>query len=896
MAGNDPKTKIIITAQDEASDVFDGLKTRLTGVAAAIGGAFAADKLIDFVTELAPVADAAANLEARIKLAVGEMGNLDGAMEAVRNSANAVGTDINAVGGLFAGLTSSTKDLGKSQDDVAKLTDTINKSFAVSGTSASAAAGAITQLGQAFASGALRGDEFNSVNEAAPRLMQALADGLGVARGELRAMAEQGKLTSEVIFNALQSQSAVIDAEFGKLPDTIGRATQRLSNEWQVFIGQLNESTGASEIVAGGLNTIAENLDGIASAAEKAGEVVVAVLAVKAAAALRGYTAQMTLSTAATTAQAVALNGLAAAGRAATGALLTLGRALPALAVAGVVAGVAALVVEFFRAKSAAEEGEEAVRKMLEDTPTNNAAKEIRLVATEAEAARFKLSDMERAFGEMRAKGQDAAAALESVVKAANLTSVDGIAALVTGLDQLRVGAQVTGEQIEVALAARLRRMSAEDLRDFGIQAEMAFNRGAVSAQQLAVALDSQARAALQRLGVDADAALTGMSAKFTEASGALGVVVGQFDRLTAAGVNAGTVLQQSVTAAIKAAANPVELQALGDTVRRLGEEGKLAEVAVTAALSAIRAKADEATPGINSVTEAFKELGVVSDAVLQEAAQRAKAAFDQIASSGSASARELEFAYKAYAERAIAANRGVADSATKARAAQYGLKVETDSAGRAVVRSMTEAASATTTMSTAANTAAGAMDRIGDEAEGSVAGVRHLREETERLVEVERQRIALIGAGGGGGAPPGTPPGTPPAPEAPKSTRSVGGQDPFAEAMRRGLEVDPTTGAEFREAFNNFFNESLAKMRPTSNADYFRKMDFAESDALRRAAEFVKNQKAEEDKSGVRTNRYEVRLRLGGIDRTVEVASAQDAQNLTQFMQQLESAAMRAS
>lgn len=128
------------------------------------------------------------------------------------------------------------------------------------------------------------------------------------------------------------------------------------------------------------------------------------------------------------------------------------------------------------------------------------------------------------------------------------------------------------------------------------------------------------------------------------------------------------------------------------------------------------------------------------------------------------------------------------------------------------------------------------------------------------------------------------------------RKTRAVGGQDPFAEAVRRGLNVDPTTGTEFREAFNNFFNESLAKMRPTSNSDYFRKIDFAESDALRRAAEFVKNQKAEEDKSGVRTNRYEVRLRLGGLSRTVNVASAADAQGLTEFLQQLESAATRAS
>src|SRR5690606_68017 len=119
---------------------------------------------------------------------------------------------------------------------------------------------------QAFASGALRGDEFNSVNEAAPRLMAALAAGLGVTRGELRGLAKDGKLTTEVLLGALESQREAIERDFGALPETIGRATQRLANEWQVFIGELDKTTGASETVASGLNMVAENLDEIANA------------------------------------------------------------------------------------------------------------------------------------------------------------------------------------------------------------------------------------------------------------------------------------------------------------------------------------------------------------------------------------------------------------------------------------------------------------------------------------------------------------------------------------------------------------------------------------------------------------------------------------------------------
>lgn len=726
----DPKTKIIIAAEDQASGVFDGLKTKVTGVAAAIAGAFAADQLIGFAQALAPIADAAANLEARLQLAVGANGDLKGALDDVRASANAAGADINSVGELYGRIASSTADLGFSQERVAGLTDTINKSFVVSGTSASAASGAITQLAQAFAAGALRGDEFNSVNEAAPRLMDALAAGLGVARGELRKMAEQSQLTTEVVLGALESQRDAIERDFATLPDTVGKATQRLANEWQVFIGNLNETTGASETVAGGLNLIADNLDNIAGVAATAGEIIVSALAVKAAAALRGYITLTAASTAATTAKSAALTGLAAAGKAATSAMLTLGRALPGLAVAGAVAGVAFLVTKFFEAKSAAEDAEEAVAKLLAEPQPNATADQIRLIATEAEAARFKLSEVERTFSSMRQKGQDAATALGNIAKAANIDSADGIGKLITDLDLLRQGAQITGDQIQVALADRLKKLSNEDLQAFGIQAEMAFSRGAISAQQLGVALDAQARAALQRLGVDADVALTGMSAKFTEAIGSVELLAGQYDRLSAAGVNAAGALQQGLDAALKRASSPVELEALVALIERMGREGKLSGEQVEAALDKARQNADELTPGINSVAEALKRMGIQSDADLKKTADGFRQAYEAVVQMGG-SVREQSTAFQRYAEAAIKANNGVASATLKVQAAQHGLRVEVDDTGRAIVRAMDEGVQA--------------LDALGQKAEETAGKVGLIKRQADGLKDVWDENGNLI-------------------------------------------------------------------------------------------------------------------------------------------------------
>jgi phage-related minor tail protein len=107
----------------------------------------------------------------------------------------------------------------------------------------------------------LRGDEFNSVMEQAPRLAKALADGLGVTTGELRKMAEAGQLSSETVIRALQGQARAVETEFGKLPATIGGAITKLQTQWQAWIGDLDQSSGTSAQVAAGIEAIAKNFD-----------------------------------------------------------------------------------------------------------------------------------------------------------------------------------------------------------------------------------------------------------------------------------------------------------------------------------------------------------------------------------------------------------------------------------------------------------------------------------------------------------------------------------------------------------------------------------------------------------------------------------------------------------
>jgi tape measure domain-containing protein len=139
---------------------------------------------------------------------------------------------------LYTQLTLSTKSLNLTTEEQLRLTETISKSFAVSGKSAAESAGAIRQLGQAFSAGALRGDEFNSIAEGAPEILRALERHLKLTTGELRAFAATGGITAEVMAKALGGAADVIDQKMSKAVKTFGQSTEIASNNMTVFIGE----------------------------------------------------------------------------------------------------------------------------------------------------------------------------------------------------------------------------------------------------------------------------------------------------------------------------------------------------------------------------------------------------------------------------------------------------------------------------------------------------------------------------------------------------------------------------------------------------------------------------------------------------------------------------------
>ncbi|WP_127804150.1 tape measure protein [Hydrogenophaga sp. NH-16] len=288
------------------SGVGDTLRSIQTIALTAVGGTF----LTSMARDVGAVADQFNSLRARISLVTGDGPALEAAFEAVRQIALDTGSALETTADLFTRVYRAGKEVGLSQQQALQLTETINKAIQVSGGSAQAADAAITQLIQGLQGGVLRGEEFNSVMEQAPRLAKALADGLGVTTGELRKMAQEGRLTSEVVLTALQGQAQAVADEFSKLPPTIGRALQNLNTNWTTYIGNVDQATGASQAAAAAINAVGENLDEIAGLATRAGAVFAAAIAVQAAGALRAYIVEAAAARTATSLLALQMSAL----------------------------------------------------------------------------------------------------------------------------------------------------------------------------------------------------------------------------------------------------------------------------------------------------------------------------------------------------------------------------------------------------------------------------------------------------------------------------------------------------------------------------------------------------------------------------------------------------------
>lgn len=247
----------------KAGDDVDGLKRKTDGLKTAFGtlkGVMFTALAVAGVGGVIATADDMQTLTSQIKIATTSTKDYAHAMSEIERIAMGNMVSLDSVGQLYASNERSLKQLGKSQDEVIKFTENITTAMRVSGGSAESQAAALTQLGQAMASGVLRGDEFNSVAEQAPVIMELMADSLGVTTGKLRDMAKEGKLTSKVVYDAIAGASASdkLAEKSKKMSTTISGAMQNIQTQWRLGVDAImNGEGGLSSVLADGINSIA---------------------------------------------------------------------------------------------------------------------------------------------------------------------------------------------------------------------------------------------------------------------------------------------------------------------------------------------------------------------------------------------------------------------------------------------------------------------------------------------------------------------------------------------------------------------------------------------------------------------------------------------------------------
>lgn len=185
--------------------------------------------------------------------------------------ANKTRTPVEETATAFTRFDRALKYMGKSQEDTLRLTETINKGLIVSGATAQESASALLQLSQAFNAGKLQGDEFRSISENMPMVLDAVAKALNKPISAVKQLSTEGKITAKVMYDAFKIMESSVDAKFAKTIPTLSQSVAVLRNEWIQFIGQLDQSTGASRALSSAIITLSQNLNTVAIAAGVAG-------------------------------------------------------------------------------------------------------------------------------------------------------------------------------------------------------------------------------------------------------------------------------------------------------------------------------------------------------------------------------------------------------------------------------------------------------------------------------------------------------------------------------------------------------------------------------------------------------------------------------------------------
>lgn len=241
---------------DKAGNKVDSLFSKLSGLAMFAGVSLTLGSIVKTIDEWKVI-------EGQVNNVTKSQQESKAVQKEIYNIASRTRQQYGSTAELFTSVARNAQELKKSTKDILLFTEDVSNAMLLGGGDASSQQAALVQLGQALGSGTLRGDELNSILEQAPRLAKAIADGMGTTIGQLRQMGSEGKLTAQDVFNAIRGQSDRLKMELGKMPWTIGQASNKMQNAVGKFFKEFEDKTGIIDSMAKSIAKFADYVEKI---------------------------------------------------------------------------------------------------------------------------------------------------------------------------------------------------------------------------------------------------------------------------------------------------------------------------------------------------------------------------------------------------------------------------------------------------------------------------------------------------------------------------------------------------------------------------------------------------------------------------------------------------------
>ena len=226
-----------------------------------IGTVLAGFATLSFAKSLLDTADAMQSINSQVRQVTSSETEYLSVQRQLLEVANNTRASLESTSSLYVSTSRALKDYGYTQQEILTFTEATNNAMTIGGVGAQQQAAALMQLSQALGSGVLQGDEFKSIAEAAPILLDTIAEYMGKSRAEIKKLGSEGQLTADVIFKAISGASEKFGEQAAKMPMTMGQALTVFSNNWQSMVSKLLNDSGAMSGIASIIKMIADNLN-----------------------------------------------------------------------------------------------------------------------------------------------------------------------------------------------------------------------------------------------------------------------------------------------------------------------------------------------------------------------------------------------------------------------------------------------------------------------------------------------------------------------------------------------------------------------------------------------------------------------------------------------------------